>query len=96
MITPQGKRGLRNVKVELRRLLAEVIIKRIPSIARSMSLDSEQQPSPDEVDALKLELARELAATGFDEDDEPNPRGLQIEELINALNRYFPDLPHAE
>ena len=32
-------------------------------------------------------IAAELAATGLDDDDEPNPRGALLESLLDAVNR---------
>lgn len=64
-------------------LLREVIAARRPEL--SASLDASTKLSSEVREAMRHALAEELAATGLNQDDEPNERGQLIEELIDRL-----------
>lgn len=90
----QGDRRRRLNEAELR-LLAEVVEAQGPEkrqlveSARAHSLTRAQREEPCHL------IAAEFTATGLREDDEPTPRGLLLEELLDIVNR--PNLfPHEE
>lgn len=70
-------------------LLAEVILKRVPPVEQANLIAAVQANRLTQkqrnwlIDDI---LAIELMDTGFREDDEPNQRGLQLENLISLIN----------
>ncbi|HET9846979.1 MAG TPA: hypothetical protein VFR68_00270 [Candidatus Dormibacteraeota bacterium] len=69
-----------------RELLLEVLAKREPRLAHLV--DEHSDPSLDDLSiVIDDAVGGELAETGFAENDEPNARGLALEDLIDELNR---------
>lgn len=76
--------------IDLRELLTEVVSKHgIDRRVESAVLDGMRLSSHDR-EALINTLATELVETGLFDNDEPNSRGHQIENLIDRLNLDCP------
>ena len=72
---------------ELKSLLAEVVKKYHPKLIGPLLSDELEPLTPQECADIRLSLGTELSATGLQQDEEPNERGLQIEQLIDWLGR---------
>lgn len=68
-------------------LLREVVIKRCPHLVSSLAALEDMEITDSEGDELWDAVADEFAETGLKEDDEPNERGLMLEDLIGRLRR---------
>lgn len=69
-----------------RELLREVSAQRQPRLAHLV--DQPTEPSLDDLSVIiDNAVGSELAETGFGQNDEPNPRGRALEDLIDELNR---------
>jgi hypothetical protein len=68
-------------------LLREVISKHCPELADRMESADISGWNREDRRAVINALGRELMASGLDKDCEPTPRGLQIENLIDIVNR---------
>lgn len=66
-------------------LLSEVLWKRDPSMIGVVASLQEVQLSEDQREELRQAITDELMETGLRDDDEPNERGLMLEELIDRL-----------
>lgn len=66
-------------------ILREIISERRPDLIQAINASGPL--SDEERDSLRQALTDELVASGLREDDEPNERGLQIEELIDRVGR---------
>lgn len=69
----------------LRELLTEVINKRCPHLIGLLTHPQDAQLTDSERDVLREAVADEFVETGLREDDEPNKRGLLLEDLIGRL-----------
>ena len=66
-------------------LLSEAVTKHRPDLTDLLSVLPNEELSEDQREELRQAVADELCETGFREDDEPNRRGLILEELIDRL-----------
>ena len=66
-------------------LLSEVLWKRDPSMIGVVASLQDVQLSDDQREELRQAVTDELIETGLRDDDEPNERGLLLEELIDRL-----------
>ena len=66
-------------------LLSEVLSKRNPSMMGIVASFQNVGLTDDQREELRQTLTDELIETGLREDDEPNERGLLLEELIDKL-----------
>src|SRR3954447_17726530 len=73
------------VSRDLRPLLVEVLQERAPELVPLVA--SSVELGRDSVAAILDSLAAELASSGLGPGDEPNERGLQLERLIDEVNR---------
>lgn len=69
----------------MRDLLSEVIWKRCPAMGGVLGSLQEVQLTEYQRDELRQAVADEFVETGLRADDEPNERGLLLEELIDRL-----------
>ena len=70
---------------KLSALLSEVIWKRDPNLIGPVSSLQDVQLTHDQREELRQAVTDELIETGLRDDDEPNERGLLLEELIDRL-----------
>lgn len=66
-------------------LLSEVLWKREPSLVGVVASLQDIQLTADQREELRQVVTDELMETGLRHDDEPNERGLLLEELIDRL-----------
>lgn len=66
-------------------LLHEIISKQQPELLLLLDLLGNTPLTEEQREGLREALAAELCDTGLDENDEPNSRGLHIENLIDQL-----------
>jgi hypothetical protein len=74
--------GLKGEEVAL---LREAVERHAPELAPLLQSVEKRMLTEDERERLRAALSDELAASGLHENDEPNQRGLQIEDLIDRL-----------
>lgn len=77
--------GMILIPQRLRGLLLEVMAKRQPRLMECLSHDGELTLQVQQRLDMQNSLGDELCATGLRPDDEPNERGMAIEELIDIL-----------
>ena len=70
---------------ELEKLLAQVISKRNPDLIRLLENVNDLELDDLQRDELREAVADEFIETGLEENDEPNKRGLLLEDLIGRL-----------
>jgi hypothetical protein len=70
---------------KLSALLSEVLWKRDPSMIGIVASFQSAELTNDQREELRQILTDELMDTGLGDDDEPNERGLLLEELIDKL-----------
>lgn len=68
-------------------LLSEVVSKRCPHLASLLVSLEDTELTDTQRDELWDAIADEFSETGLKEDDEPNGRGLMLEDLIGRLRR---------
>lgn len=68
-------------------LLREVVSKRCPHLVSSLASLEDIEITDSQRDELWDAVAGEFAETGLKGDDEPNERGLMLEDLIGRLRR---------
>jgi hypothetical protein len=73
------------LKAEQADLLREAVMRNAPTLEPLLPIVGKRLLTENEREHLRAALADELAATGLTDEDEPNQRGLQIEELIDRL-----------
>ena len=66
-------------------LLSEIVWKRDPSMIGAVASLQDIQLTDDQREDLRQAVTDELIETGLRDDDEPNERGLLLEELIDRL-----------
>ncbi|HKQ71896.1 MAG TPA: hypothetical protein VJT73_21275 [Polyangiaceae bacterium] len=76
----------RKLSVEKVELLKEVVSKYLPDAARILEEEPEKWLSADRT-KVRDAIGEELAATGFDANYAPTPRGQLLESLIDFVNR---------
>jgi hypothetical protein len=74
-----------NLPAELSALLSEVLWKRHPSMIGIVASLQNVVLTDDQREELRQALTDEFMDTGLRENDEPNDRGLLLEELIDKL-----------
>ena len=70
---------------EQEKLLAEVVSKRNPQLTSLVEDVNEIELTDSQRDELREAVADEFIETGLEENDEPNKRGLLLEDLIGRL-----------
>lgn len=70
---------------KLSALLSEVVLKRNPEMIAIIASLQNVGLTDDQREDLRQALADELLETGLRENDEPNERGLLLEQLIDKL-----------
>lgn len=70
---------------EMEKLLAEVIRKRNPQLISLVEDVNDIELTDLQRDELREAVADEFVQTGLEENDEPNKRGLLLEDLIGRL-----------
>lgn len=70
---------------QLAKLLSEVVKKRSPHLMGLLTIAQDVRLNESQRDELRQAITDELCDTGFREDDEPNARGLLLEDLIDRL-----------
>jgi hypothetical protein len=73
------------LSAKLSALLSEVLWKRDPSMIGIVASFQSAEITNDQREELRQILTDELMETGLGDDDEPNERGLLLEELIDKL-----------
>lgn len=73
------------ISAKLSALLSEVVWKRNPSMIGIVASFQNIGLTDDQREELRQILTDELIETGLHENDEPNERGLLLEELIDKL-----------
>jgi hypothetical protein len=73
------------LSAKLSALLSEVLWKRDPSMIGIVASFQSAELTNDQREELRQILTDELMETGLGDDDEPNERGLLLEELIDKL-----------
>ncbi len=68
---------------QLRPLLEEVVRKRNRELAGTVLAGEFGRLNTKDYEEIRLSLGKELAESGFGDDDEPNERGHEIESLID-------------
>ncbi len=71
----------------LRDVLREVLTTHQPSMLAALSSSGELSLNSEQREALFDSLAQEFCARGLMPDDEPNARGLALEELMDLLGK---------
>lgn len=66
-------------------LLSEIVWKRDPTMVGVVASLQDVQLTVDQREELRQAVTDELMETGLRDDDEPNERGLLLEELIDRL-----------
>lgn len=66
-------------------LLSEIVWKREPSLIGAVASLQKIQLTAEQREDLRQAVTDELIETGLRDDDEPNERGLLLEELIDRL-----------
>lgn len=69
-------------------LLGEVLEKQEPALLEELAYLGMLPLTRATREAMREALASELCETGLDPDDEPNTRGLALEDLIDILASY--------
>ena len=77
----------KSLKPEMYQLLKDVALKHQPDLLSSVELLEKKQLSAEKCFDLCEMLTAELCECGLDENDEPNERGLLIDEIIGKLSR---------
>ena len=66
-------------------MLSEIVWKREPSLIGAVASLQKIQLTAEQREDLRQAVTDELIETGLRDDDEPNERGLLLEELIDRL-----------
>jgi hypothetical protein len=74
-------------------LLREIVVAHAPALIQRLDAGEIRLFGSDEWLDLQLAIANELVDTGLRPDDEPNARGLRLEELLNSVLRACGALP---
>lgn len=80
------------LKPQMEELLTEVIEKRRPDLLKLMPPYREIDLTEDERDEIIDAVTDEFTSTGLKEDDEPNERGIRLDDLIGSLAAASYDL----
>ena len=78
---------MNSMSTELQALLKAVLLKHSPDLIAVVSNNNLSTLNDDERNRIIQLVSLEFSETGLESDDEPNPRGLALEELLDALNR---------
>ncbi|MBV9240509.1 MAG: hypothetical protein JO314_00745 [Acidobacteria bacterium] len=73
------------LRPDLKELLGEVVKKQRPDLVDLLSRLDNEDVEPEEVGALFDAAGDEFMATGLNDDDTLNQRGIHLEELIGGL-----------
>jgi hypothetical protein len=69
------------------KILRETLLSRAPGFLSLLDSPEDVRLSADQRDELRQIVTDEFCATGLGEDDEPNARGLILENIIDHLGR---------
>lgn len=69
-------------------LLREAVLKYYPSLIGLVGLVGKEPLSEEQRETLREALAGELCSTGLRPDDEPNERGIKLDNIIGKLASY--------
>ena len=75
------------VKIKNIELLSEVIKQHCPQYENIIDNDAIKIQNNQIIDDLCNAISAELCDTGLDKNDEPNSRGLMLEDLLDTINR---------
>ena len=75
------------LKKESEELLRTVLARRRPELLDLVDPHSEVEVNNEQLDELRQIVSDEFLESGLREDDEPNSRGLLLENLIDELGR---------
>lgn len=67
--------------------MREALLNRAPDFLNLLDSPEDVRLSADQRDELRQIVTDEFCATGLREDDEPNARGLILEDIIDRLGR---------
>ncbi len=70
---------------EMKKLLEEIVRSRRPDLLGLLDLPQDTKLTEEQREDLRLAVADELLETGLQENDEPNQRGLLLDDLIARL-----------
>lgn len=79
---------LRRLNAHQLALLRQIVVRRRPALASLVDHLGERPLSQDEREEIREVLLEELLETGLLDDDEPNARGIEIDDLIGKLAWY--------
>ena len=77
----------RDRRARIRELLAEVVSVHLPGEVALVQAFVDETLTKDTRERLCSAIALELIESGLGEDDEPNARGLELEMLLDEVNR---------
>lgn len=69
-------------------LLQEVILKHKPELTDLIAKIGIEPLTNEQREDIRITVATELSATGLDDNDEPNARGLLLEAIIDQLGDF--------
>jgi hypothetical protein len=75
------------LSTQMAELLSEVIKKRCPHLTSLLDSPRHIELTDSQRDELQEAVGDEFLETGLEENDEPNKRGLLLEDLIGRLRR---------
>ena len=75
------------MKERLRRVLREVVTSRSLELVATVDYDAMEKLTREQADQLERAILSEFIATGLGPGDEPNARGLALEDLLDELRR---------
>lgn len=70
---------------EMKKLLKEIVLNRRPDLVGLLDLPQDTKLTEEQREELRLAVADELLETRLKENDEPNQRGLVLDDLIARL-----------
>jgi hypothetical protein len=79
---------LMTLTAEAQDLLREVVAKRAPELTPIIEVHPSVRASREDAELLISVVMEEFSVTGLRPDSEPNPRGLQLEDLRDQLNHW--------
>lgn len=74
-----------NLPKEQQQILREVLLNRSPDLLNLLNSSENIRLSESQRDELRQIVTDEFCATGLREDDEPNARGIILEDIIDSL-----------
>lgn len=78
----------KQLSANLKKLLGEVILKHKPVLLHLLESIGHKPLTIEQREELREIIATELCESGLDANDQPNERGLLLEELIDCLGHF--------